>query len=153
MGNVPAKDANTISLYRMEKCDILGSVKRESYDLMNFVLIRFNDDALTQDDLIHLLQTICSNKVERKEKLSVMEKAGIRLTEDVQEGVNKMCNYGDMIEIRAKADGKRENQIAMALMMLRNDEPLDKICKYTKIGTDELLKLAEKENIKVKSMA
>ena len=150
MGNVPAKDANTISLYRMEKCDILGSVKRERelYDLMNFVLIRFNDDVLTQDDLIHLLQTICSNKVKKREKLSAMEKAGIRLTEDVQEGVNRMCNYGDMIE--ARAEMREKEKIALELL---HDMPIEKVSKYTQLSVDALLKLAKKNNIKIKSFA
>lgn len=146
MGNVPAKDANTISLYRMEKRDILGNInqERELYDLMNFVLIRFNDDVLTQDDLIHLLQTICSNKVEKEEKLSAMEKAGIRLTEDVQEGVNRMCNYGDMIEIREKEK--------IAIKLLR-DLPVEKVSEYTQLSVRTLIKLAEKNKIKIKSLA
>lgn len=70
MGEVPDREAGTASLYRMEKHDIIGSVKRgrEAYDLLNVIVLRINDRIRAEDEVLSLLQTICSNVIGRNEK-------------------------------------------------------------------------------------
>ena len=161
MGNVPEKDADTISLYRMEKHDILNTaeVERRVYDLMNVVMIRFNDNTKTQDKLVSLLQTICSKQIGKAEKLKRMEESGIRLTDQVEEGVEHMCTYGEMLltygkeegkaegKVEGKAEGKVEERTLFALRMLRKQEPLEKIREYTELSEEEILRLANENGI------
>lgn len=157
MGNVPNKDANTISLYRMEKHDILNKmdVDRRVYDLINVVMIRFNDDIKTQDKLIGLLQTICSKKIGKSDKLKRMEESGIRLTNQVKEGVSHMCTYGQMLftdgKVEGKTEGKAEATALFAVKMLRKQEPLDKIHEYTGLPMNEILKIADENGISVEA--
>lgn len=70
MGEVPDHEAGTASLYRMEKHDIIRSVKRgrEAYDLLNVIVLRINDRIRAEDEVLSLLQTICSNVIGRNEK-------------------------------------------------------------------------------------
>ena len=155
MGNVPEKDADTISLYRMEKHDILNTaeVERRVYDLMNVVMIRFNDNTKTQDKLVSLLQTICSKQIGKAEKLKRMEESGIRLTDQVEEGVEHMCTYGEMLltygKEEGKAEGKVEERTLFALRMLRKQEPLEKIREYTELSEEEILRLADENGIQI----
>ena len=151
MGNVPAKDADTITLYRFQKYDILNhiEVRRETYDLINFIMIRFNDRSAADDDLIRLLQTICSNTLSSSQKLKRLQESGIRVTDEMRNEVNTMCNYGDMIEMQ----GKRQSAANIALKMLKNEESLEKIHEYTEFPIDEILKLAADHGINVKTFA
>ena len=85
-----AKDADTITLYRFQKYDILNhiEVRRETYDLINFIMIRFNDRSAADDDLIRLLQTICSNTLSSSQKLKRLQESGIRVTDEMRD---EMC--------------------------------------------------------------
>ena len=159
MGNVPAKDADTITLYRFQKYDILNhiEVRRETYDLINFIMIRFNDRSAADDDLIRLLQTICSNTLSSSQKLKRLQESGIRVTDEIRDEVNTMCNYGDMIENQGIHTGIqrgiRQGAVNIALKMLKNEESLEKIHEYTEFPIDELLKLAADHGINVKTFA
>lgn len=155
MGNVPAKDADTITLYRFQKYDILNhiEVRRETYDLINFIMIRFNDRSAADDDLIRLLQTICSNTLSSSQKLKRLQESGIRVTDEMRNEVNTMCNYGDMIENQGISTGIKQSARAIALKMLKNEESLEKIHEYTEFPIDELLKLAADHGINVKTFA
>ena len=124
-------------------------MRRETYDLINFIMIRFNDRSAADDDLIRLLQTICSNTLSSSQKLKRLQESGIRVTDEMRNEVNTMCNYGDMIEMQ----GKRQSAANIALKMLKNEESLEKIHEYTEFPIDEILKLAADHGINVKTFA
>ena len=142
-------------MYRFQKYDILNhiEVRRETYDLINFIMIRFNDRSAADDDLIRLLQTICSNTLSSSQKLKRLQESGIRVTDEMRNEVNTMCNYGDMIENQGISTGIKQSARAIALKMLKNEESLEKIHEYTEFPIDELLKLAADHGINVKTFA
>ena len=109
MGNVPVYEENTVSLYSANKNDILGTVKRneEIYDLMSVIIIRYNDRTVLEDQTLQMLQTLSSDKLSKKEKL---EKLGMRIDDQMKEGVGKMCNMGDYIEEMAIKKGLRKKR-------------------------------------------
>ena len=108
-------------------------------------------DIKTQDKLVSLLQTICSKQIGKAEKLKRMEESGIRLTDQVEEGVEHMCTYGEMLltygKEEGKAEGKVEERTLFALRMLRKQEPLEKIREYTELSEEEILRLANENGI------
>ena len=122
-------------------------MRRETYDLINFIMIRFNDRSAADDDLIRLLQTSSSQKLKR------LQESGIRVTDEMRNEVNTMCNYGDMIENQGISTGIKQSARAIALKMLKNEESLEKIHEYTEFPIDELLKLAADHGINVKTFA
>ena len=72
VGNVPAYESDTVTLYDISKNDIIGSVKRNKdfYDLINVVIIRLNDEAAPEDNTMKMLQTLFSNQLSTQEKLN-----------------------------------------------------------------------------------
>lgn len=135
MGDVPNKEASTATLYRMAKHDIIGSVKRvpEDYDLINVIILRINDQTKTEDEVLGLLQTLCSNLIKKEEKLVLLKQYGIRV-KDIEEGVNLMCNLSDLVEARGEAKAKAE----VADNLLKDGLPYEKVSEYTGISIDTL---------------
>lgn len=136
IGNVPDKEANTITLYHTEKSDILGLVERDRavYDMMNVIILRINDDVVPKDDLLNLLQTLCSKKISKKKKLENLAIQGIDLGDAIEEGVNRMCNLSDAIEMQ----GAQQREKEIALEMLKSGMSYELVTKFTKISVDTL---------------
>ncbi|MEL7597105.1 MAG: hypothetical protein AAGU01_02765, partial [Clostridiaceae bacterium] len=45
---------------------------------------------------------------------------------------------------KAKEEGREEGKIEMAIEMLKDGEPIEKITKYSKLSEDEILELKKK---------
>lgn len=136
IGTVPDKEANTITLYHTEKCDILGLVERDRdvYDMMNVIVLRINDNIAPKDDFLKLLQTLCSKKISKKKKLENLAEQGIDLGDAIEEGVSRMCNLSDYIQLQGAQQRERE----IAIEMLKNGMSCDLVAKYTKIPVDRI---------------
>ena len=110
MGNVPVYEENTVSLYSLNKNDIIGTVKRneEIYDLISVIIMRYNDKTELKDKTLQMLQTLSSDKMSKKEKLEKLSNLGMRVDDRIEEGVGKMCNMGDYIEAKAIKKGMEQ---------------------------------------------
>ena len=107
MGNVPVYEENTVSLYSLNKNDIIGRTKRneEIYDLMSVLIMRYNDKTELKDKTLQMLQTLSSDRLSKEEKLEKLKNLGMRVDDRIEEGVGKMCNMGDYIEAKAIKKG------------------------------------------------
>ena len=107
MGNVPVYEENTVSLYSLNKNDIIGKVKRneEIYDLISVIIMRYNDKTELKDQTLQMLQTLSSDRLSKKEKLKRLKNLGMRVDDRIEEGVEEMCNMGDYIEAKAIKKG------------------------------------------------
>ena len=74
--DVPDKKAGTVSLYQMEKSDIVGiaEVPREYYDLISVIMIRLNDQMESSDGTLRMLQILCSKSAGKQQKLEELKK-------------------------------------------------------------------------------
>ena len=99
VGNVPAYESDTVTLYDISKNDIIGSVKRNKdfYDLINVVIIRLNDEAAPEDNTMKMLQTLFSNQLSKQEKLHALEKLGMRMNDSLEKGVGGSMNLSDYV--------------------------------------------------------
>lgn len=124
-------------MYRMGKHDIIGRVEREpkDYDLINVIILRINDQTKPNDEVLGLLQVLCSNLIKKEEKLKLMSKYGIRV-KDVEEGVNRMCNLSELIEARGEARGESRTKVKMALKMLQDGIPYETVAKYAEVSVE-----------------
>lgn len=146
MGNVPDYEAGTATLYGMTKHDIIGNIKRtpDEYDLLNVIILRINDRTKTEDEVLLLLQVLCSNLISKEEKLERLRKHGIRLDEHIEEGVESMCNLSDLVEARGELRGKQK----MTLRMLKDGFSYENAAKYAEV-TVETIKEWEEEALSV----
>ena len=112
MGNVPVYEENTVSLYSLNKNDIIGTTKRnkEIYDLMSVIIMRYNDKTELKDKTLQMLQTLSSDKLPKEEKLEKLRNLGMRVDDRIEEGVGKMCNMGDYIEAKAIKKGMEQGR-------------------------------------------
>ncbi|MDO4266532.1 MAG: hypothetical protein Q4C63_08765 [Eubacteriales bacterium] len=107
MGDVPKEEANTATLYRFEKDDIIGRVERDrrDYDLINVVVVRINDRVPSEDGTLAMLQSLCSNELKKEEKLRKLEGFGLRVKGAIEGGVERMCNLSELVEKRGEERG------------------------------------------------
>ena len=110
VGNVPAYESDTVTLYDISKNDIIGSVKRNKdfYDLINVVIIRLNDEAAPEDNTMKMLQTLFSNQLSKQEKLHALEKLGMRMNDSLEKGVGGSMNLSDYVELKGIEKGRRD---------------------------------------------
>lgn len=110
VGNVPAYESDTVTLYDISKNDIIGSVKRNKdfYDLINVVIIRLNDEAAPEDNTMKMLQTLFSNQLSKQEKLHALEKLGMRINDSLEKGVGGSMNLSDYVELKGIEKGRRD---------------------------------------------
>ena len=110
VGNVPAYESDTVTLYDISKNDIIGSVKRNKdfYDLITVVIIRLNDEAAPEDNTMKMLQTLFSNQLSKQEKLHALEKLGMRMNDSLEKGVGGSMNLSDYVELKGIEKGRRD---------------------------------------------
>ena len=135
MGNVPVYEENTVSLYSLNKNDIIGRTKRneEIYDLMSVLIMRYNDKTELKDKTLQMLQTLSSDRLSKEEKLEKLKNLGMRVDDRIEKGVWKMCNMGDYIEAKAIKKGMEqgmEQGIEQGISK-GNEQGRDQICKST----------------------
>ena len=110
VGNVPAYESDTVTLYDISKNDIIGSVKRNKdfYDLINVVIIRLNDEAAPEDNTMKMLQTLFSNQLSTQEKLYALEELGMRMNDSLEKGAGGSMNLSDYVELKGIEQGHRD---------------------------------------------
>ena len=113
VGNVPAYESDTVTLYDISKNDIIGSVKRNKdlYDLINVVIIRLNDDAVPEDGTMKMLQTLFSNQMSKQEKLQTLEQLGMRMNDSLEKGVDGSMNLSDYVELKGIKKGIEQGRL------------------------------------------
>ena len=136
MGNVPVYEENTVSLYSLNKNEIIGTVKRneEIYDLISVIIMRYNDKTELKDKTLQMLQTLSSDRISKEEKLEKLKNLGMRVDDRIEEGVGKMCNMGDYIEAKAIKKGNEQAEIRFVRVQLEKK-------KRTPEETAELLNM------------
>lgn len=110
---------NTVTRYKIARESIEGEVKfksaedaeaeRRDYDLMALVLIcigNTDDKALPPEGIIKFLSTIFSESLDFKAKISILEdKYNFKITEEIEEEVDRMCNLSEGIWEKGVAEG------------------------------------------------
>ena len=164
MGDVPDKEANTATLYRMEKKDIIGTVKRrpEEYDLMNVIILRINDKKEAEDRVLSMLQTLSSSVLKADEKLKTLKEYGIDVSEEIEEEVKHMCNLSDLLEerleerIEARIEARvreemetevEEKLVRTALNLLKNGLSYETVSKCMNIPIEKIKQWEQEETL------
>ena len=145
-----------IARYGIIEENIIGNAKAKTahYDLLSVVMICLGEKQYTElEGLLKLLNLVLVDNdlspQEKKNKLT--EEFSIKMTPRLERGVTKMCNLSEGVERRGikkgmalgLAEGREQMATDMAMDMLQDDEPIEKILKYSRLPLKRIQELAE----------
>ena len=115
----PESRKNSILRYHMVEEPILGEpyVNEKAYDLEEVMVLNLGDaGSRTDSDILDLLNTYFSNKIQPDEKKRVLdEKFNIAMTKEMEEEVHHMCNLSSAIEREGIEKGEAKGKFEMAV--------------------------------------
>ncbi len=134
--DVPDKKAGAVSLYQLEKGDILGVVEvpKEYYDMLSVIMIRINDRMESSDNTLRMLQTLCSRKAGKQKKLEELQRSGI-YAEPLEGGIGRMCNLSESIYRDGEQKGSKKENIRTVCRMLSKGKSIQDILDV--VGADQ----------------
>lgn len=151
----PEGHGSSINLYRPHEEHIFGDYEEnpDDYQLSNAIVVYIGDQH-TENTLLNLLRLIFKQNLSGAEKQKMLEQEyDMKLTEDMGEELNTMCNLSEGIfergiekgEAKGKAEGKAEGmELAMRIWKLLTEKrPFTDIAKETQISLDEIRKIAK----------
>lgn len=146
-----AKDSITSLSLKADQVYGTSDIKREDFDLMQIVFISLNEDEEdSEQKIIRLLSVLLSAKDKPEEKERILEEEfGIKMTEEMKEDAETMCNLSKVVEIRAQEAERIAVNYRVAEDMLTDGEPIKKIEKYSKLSEAEIRELATKLGLTV----
>lgn len=105
--NIPERERNTISAYRIMKKDILGSVEEDeaAYDLMTAIIIRRGND-INESGILDYLEGVFSSDIEKMKRYS-----DVSWSEKAEREGHRMEGLGEAIYRRGSAEGRVEGRI------------------------------------------
>ncbi len=144
---------NTATRYRIVRESIEGKVKfkskeseeaeRKDYDLMTLVLICLGSDDkdLSPNGIVKFLSTVFSEDPDFKAKISILENDyALKVTEEFEEEVDRMCDLSEGIREKGIAKGKAEGQLLQLThdveMLISGGIQFDKAVSLLKITPD-----------------
>ena len=144
----PDQRADTITKYYITEQCVKGQSKEEErhYDLMNVILIGFNDRD-NSGGLNRFLKVLLSCSYTSREKhLILTDEYRVKLTDDLERGMDSMCNLSSGVLEKGKeigrAEGRAEGLRELIRSMLEENElPMEKIAKYAKVTVEEVKRI------------
>ena len=107
---VPQYAAGTVSYYHMTKEDLVGAFEQDAdiYDKISTIMIRFDEKTDIEDPYLKSLQTIFKKHTTKEEKRSAFESQGIVIDDQLEGGMDDMCNYGSYVATSSRKEGLKE---------------------------------------------
>lgn len=157
--NPPKKRNNTITEYALTEKNHVGNVteQKEYYDLMTAIMVCLGEkDENCENDLLGLLDVLLSSDISAEKKKEILENEyDIPMSEKMEGEVERMCNLSDGVEQKGIQKGIKigiekgieqgleQSQRIIILNMLKENEPIEKICRYTQSEEDYVLRLKQ----------
>lgn len=145
--NPPKGQEHCIMRYAMQEEAIIGKANHppEEYDMMSIILVNLGDPvAHKENDALRLLSVLLSTKMQPQEKKQVLADGfAIPMTQEMEEEAEIMCNLSDGIEMRGIEKGKTE----MVLEMLRANQPLELIVRFSKFSKEKIAEIGKQNGI------
>lgn len=152
--NAPAYIGNAISVYAMEKQDLLPGLpdKRFAYDKITVVIVALNEKTDSKDPCVTMLNTLFSPQIDTNTKVNLLEtQYQIPVKRKFREELSAMCNLSEYVfdqgREKGKAEGKAEGEAKgrrdIIIEMVKQKISDDTICTVAKISRGELEKIKE----------
>lgn len=145
--NAPESIGNAISEYSFCKKDVLPGIpdRKEAYDKMVLIIVTLNETIKSTDQFINFMNMLISMKMSVEDKKKRIEQEfGITVNRELEERMNVMCNYSDLIEERGIARGESEGiKIGRILAYAELGMHPDEIAKRMTLEIEEVEKILE----------
>lgn len=101
LGHIP----EAITEYSITPKNIYGNFKGKArYDLMSVINVCLGEEK-QENKLLGMLSTLFSLNLRPEEKEAILQGYGIETTKQLEEGMENMCNLGDLIEEKGIEQG------------------------------------------------
>lgn len=149
--SMKAKDSITSFSLKADQVYGTSDIKREDFDLMQIVFISLNEDEEdSEQKIIRLLSVLLSAKDTPEEKERILEEEfGIKMTEEMKEDAETMCNLSKVVEIKAKEAERIAVNYRVAEDMLKLNMAISTIEQVSKLSEEEIRELATKIGVTV----
>ena len=145
------KRKNGIFKYHTVEETVYGTSysKQEDYDLMEVVILNLGDADKSSNrqilDLLNVLFSSTTTPEEKKKRLN--DEFDIAMTAEFESEVRDMCNLSQALVEQGIEQGIEQGvdqkNMSLVKLMLEDNEPIDKIVKYTDYPVDKIKKIAE----------
>lgn len=144
----PAKKRkNGIFKYHTIEEPIYGEpyTKPENYDLMEVVILNLGDaDTNSDSEILNLLNVLFSTGATPEEKKQrLRDEFNIAMTVELEREVQEMSNFSKALIKRGIEQGKEQSKLSLIRLMLKENEPIDKIERYTGYTQEKIEEIAE----------
>lgn len=148
----------TITRYKLGKEMLEGETKfkssadaekeRRDYDLLSLVLIGLGDPNggdMHENGIIRMLSVIFAENMNFKAKITTLENEyNIKLTEEIEEEVERMCNLSEGVWEKGVAKGKISQLMFDVDKLMSKGMKFDEIVNLLDITPDDAAKIKEK---------
>lgn len=151
--NPPKKYENSITRFSAQEENLfgVGNYNKIDYDIANIVLINLGNPKNEKTNLLRLLSVLLSTEIKPDEKKQILEEDfEIPMTKKMTKEARVMSSLLDGVEQRGYDRGKREGKRDMILEMLRANQPLELIAKFSKFTKEKILEIGEQNGIAIK---
>lgn len=106
--------ANSVDKYSIKRDTILGTNNdHPRYDLFNAVIVNISknhDTKGSENKMIKVLTDLLNSDLSSSNKIEALKSDGIKVTEEIEEGVEDMCTYTASIRAESEAKGRAEER-------------------------------------------
>ena len=111
--------ANSVDKYSIKRDTILGTNNdHPRYDLFNAVIVNISknhDTKGSENKMIKVLTDLLNSDLSSSNKIEALKSDGIKVTEEIEEGVEDMCTYTASVKSESEAKGRAEGRLEGAL--------------------------------------
>ena len=141
---------NTISLYKMNRINLLGDYKDTEqdildYDLINVIMICWGESRTKKcKGIIRMLHSLLVAEIPASEKKRIAhDEFGIPMNKEFDREVENMCNISTMYVERGINKGALEKSIKMILSLFKQNVPVEIIANAADLSVEETKKIIE----------
>ena len=152
----------TIVRYKLGKEMVEGETKfktaadaekeHRNYDLLSLVLIGLDDpnsESMPQNSIIRMLSVLFAENMDFKAKIIALENEyNIKMTEEIEEEVERMCNLSEGVWEKGVAKGEINQLMRDVGNLMSNGMKFEEIVKVLKISSGTADEIREKLNNK-----
>ena len=140
---------STIAHYRFNETLDVGDYHepKENYDLIDITMIHIGEDE-KKDRLLAFLYTVFMERITREQKAKKLEETfGLKMDNEMREGMNRMCNLSDGLVDDAEARGAEKKAQFVILNLLKEGMKLSAISRVTGWTVEQVRSFIESQGL------
>ena len=150
--NSPKYIGNAISIYEIQKRDVVGHVEdtKENYDKMSVIMICLNDTVYREKGFFDMIHTLLSPTIETEKKKDILSSEyQIPMERGLMKEVELMCNLSQWVLNKGIEQGIQESRNFFVVNLIKEGTVSDEfIMKMSGVTKEELEHIKESLYVK-----